>query len=214
MSSFRKVAPRSTHRERSQLKARENLGLLEKKKDYKLRAIDYHKKTEHIKKLNNKARDKNPDEFYLKMQNMINVKNSLSNNTKIPEKERKNILKQNLTYINFQKQLNVKKIEKVKILPLFTGNHKRFSKLSNETVTIEPLPNDNNNDNPTFQILKLERYKHLKLVKSRLDRIEKLSVESSILTVQNQITKKGRKKKLGVDVRGVPVYKWKGFRQR
>jgi U3 small nucleolar RNA-associated protein 11 len=45
------------------------LGLLEKKRDYKRRSKDYHDKANVIKKLSEKARGRNPDEFYHKMTN-------------------------------------------------------------------------------------------------------------------------------------------------
>lgn len=52
------------HRERSQTLDRARFGLLEKKKDYKLRADDYHKKQAAIKALKAKAAQYNPDEYY------------------------------------------------------------------------------------------------------------------------------------------------------
>ncbi|EGV61746.1 hypothetical protein PSN45_000432 [Yamadazyma tenuis] len=52
------------HKERSQTKDRERYGLLEKKKDYRLRAADFHKKQAAIKALRNKASQYNPDEYY------------------------------------------------------------------------------------------------------------------------------------------------------
>lgn len=52
------------HRERSQTLDRARFGLLEKKKDYKLRAADYHKKQAALKALRAKASNYNPDEYY------------------------------------------------------------------------------------------------------------------------------------------------------
>lgn len=52
------------HKERSQTADRSKYGLLEKKKDYKLRADDYHKKQAALKILKEKAANFNPDEYY------------------------------------------------------------------------------------------------------------------------------------------------------
>lgn len=52
------------HRERSQTQDRSRFGLLEKKKDYRLRAADYHKKEAALKALRAKAATYNPDEYY------------------------------------------------------------------------------------------------------------------------------------------------------
>ncbi|RMZ87099.1 hypothetical protein DV736_g5673, partial [Chaetothyriales sp. CBS 134916] len=63
MSSLRNSAPRRPHRERSQPSARAKWGLLEKHKDYSLRAADYNAKKKKISVLDRKAREKHPDEF-------------------------------------------------------------------------------------------------------------------------------------------------------
>lgn len=67
MSSLRNAIRRRIHKERSQPKAREKVGFLEKRKDYKVRAEDYHRKEKAIKTLRTKAAFRNPDEFYFKM---------------------------------------------------------------------------------------------------------------------------------------------------
>ncbi|EFW20808.1 hypothetical protein D8B26_002879 [Coccidioides posadasii str. Silveira] len=63
MSSLRNAVQRRQHRERAQPAAREKWGILEKHKDYSLRAADYNLKKAKLQRLREKVRDRNPDEF-------------------------------------------------------------------------------------------------------------------------------------------------------
>ncbi|KAF1851565.1 Utp11-domain-containing protein [Cucurbitaria berberidis CBS 394.84] len=67
MSSMRNAVQRRNHKERAQPVERQKWGLLEKAKDYKLRAADHRGKKAKLKILSQKARDRNPDEFSFKM---------------------------------------------------------------------------------------------------------------------------------------------------
>ncbi|KAG6002451.1 Small subunit (SSU) processome component [Claviceps maximensis] len=67
MSSMRNAVARRPHRERAQPLERRRLGLLEKHKDYTLRAKDFGKKKTQLKSLRQKAADRNEDEFYFGM---------------------------------------------------------------------------------------------------------------------------------------------------
>ncbi len=70
--SFKKAQKRfrKANRERSQPAHRQQLGLLEKKKDYVKRARDYNAKKEQLRELQERASLKNPDEFYFGMQRL------------------------------------------------------------------------------------------------------------------------------------------------
>ncbi|KAF9884857.1 hypothetical protein FE257_001200 [Aspergillus nanangensis] len=63
MSSMRNAVHRRQHRERGQLEGREKWGILEKHKDYSLRAKDYNQKKAKLKRLQEKVSERNPDEF-------------------------------------------------------------------------------------------------------------------------------------------------------
>ncbi|CAM9573672.1 unnamed protein product [Laminaria digitata] len=67
MSSLRNAVKRVEHKERAQPASRRKLGLLEKHKDYVLRARNYGKKKDRMQALKLKAAMKNPDEFYFAM---------------------------------------------------------------------------------------------------------------------------------------------------
>ncbi|KAF9875813.1 hypothetical protein CkaCkLH20_06745 [Colletotrichum karsti] len=67
MSSMRNAVQRRSHRERAQPLERQRFGLLEKHKDYSLRAKDYNKKKATLKSLREKAAERNEDEFYFGM---------------------------------------------------------------------------------------------------------------------------------------------------
>ena len=67
MSSLRNSLHRRNHKERGQPAHRKRLGILEKHKDYVVRAKDYNSKKERIRKLKQKASERNKDEFYFGM---------------------------------------------------------------------------------------------------------------------------------------------------
>ncbi|KAI2614910.1 U3 small nucleolar RNA-associated protein 11 [Hypoxylon sp. NC1633] len=78
MSAMRNAVSRRVHRERAQPKERQRLGLLEKHKDYSLRAKDFNKKKAQLRALRQKAADRNEDEFYFGMMSRKGPGNKLS----------------------------------------------------------------------------------------------------------------------------------------
>jgi U3 small nucleolar RNA-associated protein 11 len=122
MSSLRNAVKRVTHKERSQPQHRSHLGLLEKKKDYKERAVDYHRKEDRIQAARQKAALRNPDEFYFGMHN-AQVSNGQHRKTVAAEHKEfeaqvgtdtVRIMKdQDLSYVRMQKQKDLKKVERL-----------------------------------------------------------------------------------------------------
>ncbi|XP_048355884.1 probable U3 small nucleolar RNA-associated protein 11 [Sphaerodactylus townsendi] len=118
-AAFKKAAKagQREHRERAQLGSRKHLGILEKKKDYKLRADDYHKKQNALQALRKKALEKNPDEFYFRM-TRVQLEDGV-HVIKQQEEERtleqqKLMKTQDLKYIEMKRVAEAKKIERLK----------------------------------------------------------------------------------------------------
>ncbi|KAA0703472.1 putative U3 small nucleolar RNA-associated protein 11 [Triplophysa tibetana] len=101
----------------SELGFRKNLGLLEKKKDYKLRADDYHRKQRTLMALRKKAMDKNPDEFHFKMIN-TQLKDGVhvikSKQEEMTEEQKKVMRTQDIRYVEMKRVSEMKKIERLK----------------------------------------------------------------------------------------------------
>lgn len=116
MSSLRNAVKRIAHKERSQPLDRQHLGILEKKKDYKQRAIDYHRKEDRIKAMKQKVSMRNPDEFYfgMKKSKVENGKHRSEEDYRILSPELVKVMKdQDLSYVRMQRQKDKKKAEKL-----------------------------------------------------------------------------------------------------
>lgn len=86
MSSMRNAVQRRNHKERAQPLERAKLGLLEKHKDYSLRAADFNAKKARLRLLRQKATDRNPDEFHFGM-----MSSSTRNGVKIADRGNKSM---------------------------------------------------------------------------------------------------------------------------
>lgn len=108
---------RITHKERAQPASRKKFGLLEKHKDYVERAKDYHKKTDYVKILKKKAEERNPDEFYFKMnKSQVNSKgvHKEARDGSLDTSTVKHLKSQDYGYIVHKKSIDDSKVEKMK----------------------------------------------------------------------------------------------------
>eukprot|EP00539_Tryblionella_compressa_P002255 CAMPEP_0178746632 /NCGR_PEP_ID=MMETSP0744-20121128/7907_1 /TAXON_ID=913974 /ORGANISM="Nitzschia punctata, Strain CCMP561" /LENGTH=283 /DNA_ID=CAMNT_0020399845 /DNA_START=65 /DNA_END=916 /DNA_ORIENTATION=+ len=116
MSSLRNAVKRIAHKERSQPVDRQHLGILEKKKDYKKRAVDYHRKEKRIKAMREKAAMRNPDEFYFGMHNskVKDGKHRSNDDYRNLAPDVVRVMKdQDLSYVRMQKQKDMKKVDRL-----------------------------------------------------------------------------------------------------
>ncbi|OCH96422.1 small-subunit processome [Obba rivulosa] len=117
MSSLRNSLHRRNHKERSQLSHRSRLGILEKHKDYVLRARDYHSKKDRLHRLRQKAADRNKDEFYFAMtrqktQGGVHIQDR--GNAALPTDIVKVLKTQDENYLRTMRAVGLKKIDKIK----------------------------------------------------------------------------------------------------
>ncbi|GME97795.1 hypothetical protein B5S31_g4616 [[Candida] boidinii] len=104
------------HRERSQPQSRQKWGFLEKKKDYKLRADNYHKKQAQLKIFKEKSKKHNEDEYYHAMTKRHTDKNGVlmtDRGNEVLDNDEVLLLKtQDTNYLNTLRTNELSKIKK------------------------------------------------------------------------------------------------------
>ena len=148
-SSLRNAVKRKTHKERSQPAWNARLGLLEKHKDYVLRARDFNAKQDRLQKLKLKAALRNPDEFYFKMNSTgtkdgIHDKNDRSTSNRLTAEEIKGLKTQDLAYLQMKKTIDTKKAERLQenlhfVTAKKNNKHTIFVDNADEVASFDPV---------------------------------------------------------------------------
>ncbi|KAG5556080.1 hypothetical protein RHGRI_006639 [Rhododendron griersonianum] len=229
MSSLRNAVYRPAHQERAQPRSRRKFGLLEKHKDYVVRAKAYHKKQDALQKLKEKAAFRNPDEFYFKMINtktVNGVHKPGSQANKYTEEELMIMKTQDIGYVLQKLQSEKKKIEKLTAVLQSTDSqlpskHVYYAEDREDAKEIQ-LHNSKVEKLPVMANVpeNIKRktaasYRELAARKGRVNGLEKLYMD---MAMQKELKKKGRKRKLREDEivcpTSRPVYKWRSERKR
>ncbi|GAY56327.1 putative U3 small nucleolar RNA-associated protein 11 [Citrus sinensis] len=238
MSSLRNAIPRRAHKERAQPQSRKKFGLLEKHKDYVVRAKAYHKKEETIRRLKEKAAFRNPDEFYLKMiktKIVDGVHRLESEANKYTQEELILMKTQDIGYILQKLQSERNKIEKLTTMlhsldSNLSSRHVYYAEDREETKEIkyisgrkatlpvfDDIPDHIKRLCCIFSVCRktAASYRELEGRKKRVQELEKLFMDMSL---QKELQKKGRKRKLHeeeiVCPSSKPAYKWRSERKR
>lgn len=245
----KKVFHSREHRERAQPANRVRLGLLEKKKDYILRARDFQSKKKRLHAMKVKAAYKNPDEFYFGMiKSRVDKATGKVRQEAEHEKLSGEVIKlmksQDLKHIQEMIRTNEAKLENFKaehaivIGKHFTsqkakGNHVKFIEDDEELADLildcadtkveaegsEPAA-DSNSDSETDTPATAEspaasaEDQIVLEYQTRLDRIKTLKITEKKLLQEKMAAAKGRKRKIGEDQNGIPIYKFDQERKK
>lgn len=232
--AFKKALNTRTHRERSQPAGRAKLGILEKHKDYVLRARDYHRKQDTLKALRVRASHRNPDEFHFGMIKSRVVKgrhrqDATEKAKSVPAEMLKLMNTQDVGYIVLQKNANKKKLaaiqqevavaEAIKQGPS-TRQHIFFAEDRTERTellhkiasTPAPTPKeeperdmlDELDATPAEKTLRRKR----QVLLARQSRVEQLEKLEHKMRLDCMMLAKGKKTKIGTDEYGFAKFKW------
>ena len=219
MGAFNRTSEQKRqHRERAQPFHRQKYGLLEKKKDYVLRAKDYSDKQARLKALRSKAASKNEDEFnfgMIKGRTRNGVATRDRGNTALSQEQVKVLKSQDSKYINLVASVESRKLEKSRdhIQP---ADRSRVVFGEEEGDGAAGAPNHKMGGEPV-QVSDVEskakaaRAREAAARTARLEKIQLLAKESQL---QKNLAGKGARHRVGTDDQGTPKYKWKAERKR
>ncbi|XP_054803114.1 probable U3 small nucleolar RNA-associated protein 11 isoform X2 [Prosopis cineraria] len=214
MSSFKNAIPRRAHKERAQPSSRKKFGLLEKHKDYVVRAKAFHKKQETLRKLKEKAEFRNPDEFYFKM-----IRTKVVDGVHRPESEARKYTHEELMLMKTQDMGYVlQKLQSER--KQRSGKHIYFAEDRQEAKEIKSRSNRRGNLVPDDipDEIKRQTASSYRELEERKNRVSQLETIYNDMVMQKELQKKGRKRKLREDEivcpTSKPVYKWRFERKR
>lgn len=200
MSSFKNAvqAQRRTHRERSQPAHRKKFGLLEKHKDYVIRAKDFNNKKKIIKQLRSIADEKNPDEYYRGMikSNIVDGRHKNERDNSLSAEALKLFKTQDANYLQVKLQAEKQKITKLQSV-LHDTMHE---KVNHHIVFVDSDTEVDNFDPETYEapLQKVQRSPEIQkalckikkqqysLLRLRINRAESLNNAASQLKVSHK----------------------------
>ncbi|KAK8560406.1 hypothetical protein V6N13_082848 [Hibiscus sabdariffa] len=180
--------------ERAQPSSRKKFGLLEKHKDYVVRAKAFHKKEDTIRKLKEKAAFRNPDEFYFQMiktRTVDGVHKPENQANKYTQEELMLMKTQDIGYILQKLQSERKKVEKLTAVLHSVDNHPSnrhiyYAEDREEARELQSHASETSVTPPSSYVpdhikrKTASSYRELDARKSRVNQLEKLYMEMSL----------------------------------
>jgi U3 small nucleolar RNA-associated protein 11 len=222
--SLRNAVKRKTHKERAQPKGRKKLGLLEKHKDYKLRANDFQRKRKAIEILQRKAELRNTDEFYFGMHNERTergvhkvVRDNVKNQEPLSLEMSRRLDKD---YLNMTLAHESNKLKKLESNLHFIGlNPSELSlpRTKIEFITSSDEENEDNDEtfNNSIDSSVLSNDKAYNELLRRKQRVDALSNAIKHVELKHNLTKSGKRQEIKPSEGNKPAqYKWRRERLR
>lgn len=231
------------HKERAQLLGRLKYGLLEKKKDYRLRANDFNQKKAALKALRQQAAEYNPDEYY---HAMIKRKTD-ADGIEVVEKEHAHLShdqiklfkSQDLNYVRTMRLNEASKIRRLKERLNFAAEGKHtvfvdsaeaqasFDSAAHFQTDASMLERRENRlraaqlervrpgamDAASKRAAEREKLRDYRELKDRMERERQLREVEEALERTKELMKSGEKRKM-VDPEGRVHYRWTPVRKR
>ncbi len=212
MSSLRNAvsSQRRAHKERSQPAGRAGrFPFLEKKKDYVLRHRDYESKKARIQTLKEKARDRNPDEFYFGMINEKTKKGVVVHERGTAKPLDEEMLKLFKTQDeNYLRTVARQERRRIQILQKEQGASSRVSTKQHYKFGVEGI------ESVHVDADKEEESSTTRRISAHQSRLSKLKALEETSQLHRQLMTKGPRKKIVSKNGEQVIYKWKPQRRR